>query len=1231
MSDTDSFQHFRILQRADGTPWELGRGAMGITYKAFDTNLRYDVALKVINAQLITSDSVKQRFIREARSAAQLSHPNVARVFHLGETEAGFFYAMEYVDGETVERRVQRTGPIRLDLALRIVRQVTRALIAAERQRLVHRDIKPSNIMLVHSEDDEHIQVKVIDFGLAKSLVSADLSGAITVGGFVGTPHFASPEQLKEQNVDLRSDIYSLGATLWFMITGQPPFRGAIAEVIYDHMAVPPSEEILRQMPASVAELLRKMLAKVQEDRFQSPLELSQTLDQLLKEVEPIAATTTVTIPGAQPLGASESIFSTGQIIANRYEAKQRWNADTSVFQAVDSETHQPVGLRVFLPKQLPISDPREVENFYFLREIRHPNLVAIQSVEQYDQALVVVSEWIHGFTLLDLLRVRRELTWPEVLVLARPFASVLDFLTDRQELKGVIQLRKTFVAFAENTADVESLQHSLLSSWPTYSVKADTLDLCTDVQPAEPTETLVTGSNLVFSDHPIRQLAALLYELLGGAATPSNPSGSATGVSRFAPLPKLTENGNTVLRRALLDPDYFPSAVDFFAELERFNRRDFHSEAIKYAVDVPLPQLVAAPTFALKEIPPVQPEFAPSLTLREATSGQNPAPPRVAQPSEVTEPAPPQRPPRRFRGPIAFILGALVAAGLGFLGFKVFERFSPGLADQGATTGTFSISSSPQGATVQWQGHEIGKTPLANYALPAGDQAVELEMPNYLTRPIEFTVKDGVTADLGVITLTKQSGKIRLTTTPNGVAFKIDGPEQKTVSGKTPASLEDLAVGKYAITLSQPGWPAYSETVELTANNPVEINHIFRGTDVTLSSDPPGASIFLGKTKLGEAPLTVSLPPGPLEITSQYGELAPVTHNINPDPQWVTAVQFKHSYGTLAISSDRSDAHALVDDKEIGRLPAQAVLPPGNHKVLISAANAPDKINNVSLAEGQHSDLHIQFASVNGVNSAVLSPSSTPAVPATPITTPRIIPTATVAPSVTPVPKPETPKSTPLPVPTAETAPVRPVLPVVIPAPVIPTATATPSPAATPIPSASPNPTPADIPTLAATPVPTPMATPTPAPTPTEAATPTPEATAPERSRLETQTRETPTPRPRPTPILRSRNAQQLTRQTYQLARPTPMPMRPTPKPAVDTQHERAKEQAFRLFDNEWAAKQNALKAEKQNLDYQIRNSNGQTQNQWRQKLGQWQKEKSQSDREHSAARAALRKEWGQ
>jgi hypothetical protein len=268
--------------------------------------------------------------------------------------------------------------------------------------------------------------------------------------------------------------------------------------------------------------------------------------------------------------------------------------------------------------------------------------------------------------------------------------------------------------------------------------------------------------------------------------------------------------------------------------------------------------------------------------------------------------------------------------------------------------------------------------------------------------------VKDGAAADLGLIALAKESGKIQLTTTPSGVAYKLTGPDQKTMSGKTPASLEDLVLGKYEITLSQPGWPDYSETTEVTVNNPVEINHVFRGTDVTLSSDPTGASIFIGETKLGETPLTVNLPPGPLEITSRYGDLAPVTQNINPDPQWVTAVQFKHSYGALLISSDRPDARAFVDGKEIGHLPAQALLSPGNHKVLLAAADAPDKMNTVSLVEGERFDLHIQFNSPNPVKPSSLSSTATPLGSATPALNlaPRTSPMATVVPASTPIPK---------------------------------------------------------------------------------------------------------------------------------------------------------------------------------------------------------------------------------
>ena len=167
MPETTVFDHYEVLRREDGSLFELGRGAMGITYKAFDTNLRCPVALKVINAASIHSDLARQRFVREARAAAQLRHRHVASVFHLGVEGDTYFYAMEFIEGETVESIIRRSGPFQPVLALRIAVQVARALTAAQKHQLIHRDIKPSNLMLVR--EDEELIVKVIDFGLAKS------------------------------------------------------------------------------------------------------------------------------------------------------------------------------------------------------------------------------------------------------------------------------------------------------------------------------------------------------------------------------------------------------------------------------------------------------------------------------------------------------------------------------------------------------------------------------------------------------------------------------------------------------------------------------------------------------------------------------------------------------------------------------------------------------------------------------------------------------------------------------------------------------------------------------------------------------------------------------------------------------------------------------------------------------------------------------------------------------
>ncbi|MDQ2659585.1 MAG: serine/threonine-protein kinase, partial [Verrucomicrobiota bacterium] len=225
------FGTYIIAQREDGSACELGRGAMGVTYRAIDTTLNREVALKIIQAGIALSDTeARERFMREARAAAGLRHPNVATVYQFGiQEETGqCFCALELIEGETLEERVRRSGPLPVPMVLEIARQITAALGAAEKGGLVHRDLKPANIMVQSEESDGSgttgLTAKIIDFGVAKALAETPDARLLTQGGFVGTPAFASPEQFAGVSVDGRSDIYSLGVTLWFLLTGEMPF-----------------------------------------------------------------------------------------------------------------------------------------------------------------------------------------------------------------------------------------------------------------------------------------------------------------------------------------------------------------------------------------------------------------------------------------------------------------------------------------------------------------------------------------------------------------------------------------------------------------------------------------------------------------------------------------------------------------------------------------------------------------------------------------------------------------------------------------------------------------------------------------------------------------------------------------------------------------------------------------------------------------------------------------------
>src|ERR1700722_17362959 len=283
---TPQFEHYELVRDQDGKPVELGRGAMGVTYKAFDVDLRLPVTLKLISEKYIGAQTARLRFLREWRAAAKVRHSNVASVLHLGRSSQGYFYAMEFVEGETLESLIIRSGRLEVKLALEIVQQVAAGLTAVDKQNLVHRDIKPSNIM-VSLERGGDRTAKIIDLGLAKTVEASDSESVISVaGGFAGTPEFASPEQFAGMGVDIRSDLYSLGVTLWEMLTGQTPFRGSPAQVMTQHQRGALPLKAVAGVPQPVVALLEVLLEKDPARRLQSPAALLKALPKVTDAVK---------------------------------------------------------------------------------------------------------------------------------------------------------------------------------------------------------------------------------------------------------------------------------------------------------------------------------------------------------------------------------------------------------------------------------------------------------------------------------------------------------------------------------------------------------------------------------------------------------------------------------------------------------------------------------------------------------------------------------------------------------------------------------------------------------------------------------------------------------------------------------------------------------------------------------------------------------------------------------
>jgi serine/threonine protein kinase/Tfp pilus assembly protein PilF len=287
------YAHFEVEVNADGFPVILGSGAMAVTYRARDTVLNSVVALKVISRKLAEDPIARARFLREARAAAQIYHPNVARVIHYGEQDGECFYAMELVHGETLEARVRRDGPLPLSLALEVIEQTARGLAAGEACGVVHRDLKPSNLM-IESHAGDQLVVKIIDYGVAKVMAAQTDPTFRTQAGFIGTPAFASPEQFDEtgqQRIDTRSDVYALGVTFWYLLTGCTPFVGRSIEEVRARQAgqLPLKQLKSAHVPLECVTLLKSMLALNPAKRPQTARELLTKIHRCYLRFEPAA------------------------------------------------------------------------------------------------------------------------------------------------------------------------------------------------------------------------------------------------------------------------------------------------------------------------------------------------------------------------------------------------------------------------------------------------------------------------------------------------------------------------------------------------------------------------------------------------------------------------------------------------------------------------------------------------------------------------------------------------------------------------------------------------------------------------------------------------------------------------------------------------------------------------------------------------------------------------------
>ena len=400
---TDTLRQ-RLQTAVDGTfsiERLLGRGGMGAVYLAREPALDRQVAIKVLPPERAQSPDLRERFKREARTAAQLSHPNIVPLLTFGEDEGLIYFVMGYVEGETLSARLHREGPLGTGEAVRVLSELAAALSYAHSRAVVHRDVKPDNVLLEHPK----AVVRLTDFGIAKQ--HAGRSSLTAEGAVIGTPHYMSPEQASGRtDVDARTDIYSLGAVAFTVFTGQPPFEGRSAsDIMRQHLTreVPRLRDVTPGIPAAIDDAVHRCLAKEPSGRWRDPVDFANALSEagdswwgtLIRRARPASATSrrsTATPASASaastPSPSSPSDFRAlllelGERLTDPAMAARTKSRAARLAAEAEASERRLIGLQI-------ASDPVELrrtdKRLALLREITEPAPEVLATIESLDQ-----------------------------------------------------------------------------------------------------------------------------------------------------------------------------------------------------------------------------------------------------------------------------------------------------------------------------------------------------------------------------------------------------------------------------------------------------------------------------------------------------------------------------------------------------------------------------------------------------------------------------------------------------------------------------------------------------------------------------------------------------------------------------------------------------------------------------------------------------------------------------